>query len=266
MGKILVANGCSFTAGDELADADFFPEFADPDLWKKVCQKRKQQAWDDRSIDRLWPMQKARAWPRHLGDLLGVERVDNIAFGGTSVTRMVRTTIPYVLRLLDDGVPPNDIVVVLQWTEAARIERWDDSGSGYYCLLLNFIENYRAPKKDYLKLYIRHFQNDLYDTKAAVQSALLLQSFLRERGVEFLFFEAIGCITEPTVFEPMLAEDSDLRTLWSAMDTTRWLDRPMMSLLTKDPAEIMPFGHFSESIHIQLAQLLRDKFMSLVDR
>jgi hypothetical protein len=86
MAKLLVANGCSFTRGEELPD----PE--------------------------------ARAWPARLADRLGVPCV-NLARNASSNRRIVRST---VMRLeavrREHGLRPEDVTVVIAWTQTARHE------------------------------------------------------------------------------------------------------------------------------------------------
>lgn len=86
MAKLLVTNGCSFTIGDELPDPP------------------------------------AQAWPTVLGGMLGLPHV-NLARSAASNRRIVRST---VMRLdevrREHGVAPEDVLVVIAWTQTARHE------------------------------------------------------------------------------------------------------------------------------------------------
>jgi hypothetical protein len=84
--KILVANGCSYTRGAELADPSH------------------------------------EAWPAVLAGRLGVPVV-NLASDGGSNRRIVRTTVENLARVCaEHGVTPADSLVVCMWTGLARAE------------------------------------------------------------------------------------------------------------------------------------------------
>jgi hypothetical protein len=84
--RLLVTNGCSYTRGEELPDPT------------------------------------AEAWPVVLGRLLGVPYV-NLARDGSSNRRIVRTTIASVDGICRErAIPPDDVLVLLAWTQSSRHE------------------------------------------------------------------------------------------------------------------------------------------------
>ncbi len=89
--RLVVTNGCSFTHGTSLAE----PE--------RTC------------------------WPRVLADALDAPLV-NLAAGGGSNHRLVRTTVEQLPQVVDRaGCTPQETLFVAMWTELARSEVYDPS-------------------------------------------------------------------------------------------------------------------------------------------
>ena len=84
---ILFTNGCSWTRGGGL---NFYTE-----------------------QDRL-----NLVWPKHLGDLLGADKVINLSRGCSSNQRIVRTTHDWFL----NEYKGEEIIAVIQWSDLARYE------------------------------------------------------------------------------------------------------------------------------------------------
>lgn len=86
MVRLLVANGCSFTRGQELADP------------------------------------RNEVWPAVLAKTLGVPCV-NLASDGASNRRIVRTTVSRLATVCADAsVRPDEVLVLLMWTDTSRHE------------------------------------------------------------------------------------------------------------------------------------------------
>lgn len=70
--------GCSFTAGEELADAEYQPKI------------RECRDFDQRQsiIKKHWKLEKQLAWPQHMCESLGITEIYNNADRGNSVSRM----------------------------------------------------------------------------------------------------------------------------------------------------------------------------------
>jgi Family of unknown function (DUF6071) len=87
--KLLVANGCSYTRGVELADP------------------------------------ATQSWPCILSQLLGIEFV-NLGCGGGSNRRIVRTTVALLDDICrDKSVAPDEVLVLCLWTDTARHEYYE---------------------------------------------------------------------------------------------------------------------------------------------
>jgi Family of unknown function (DUF6071) len=159
--KVLVTNGCSCTAGEELRD----PETS--------------------------------AWPHVLARRLGVPCV-NLAAGGASNRRIVRTTVSGMVSHTDlRSVRNDEILFVAAWTELSRTERYrsrserrsrrarraDSGGDGW-----TPIGSWLAERGDRAS---RTFYRDLYEPAgqeiAFLTDWILLDSFLTQRGVQRLY-------------------------------------------------------------------------------
>lgn len=88
---ILLANGCSWTWGGSLE-----PYFTTEEERLSLC------------------------WPHHLGKLLNCEESHNLAAGGGSNDRILRTTYDWLSRT--DMSKIKKTVAVIQWTEPMRFE------------------------------------------------------------------------------------------------------------------------------------------------
>ena len=87
---ILVANGCSHTAGAELE----YPS-------QRRCYHK--------------------AWPKHLADKLEYEHI-NLSDSGASSHRVVRTTMRYIIDSFSNKKDLSDHLFVINWPGAYRTE------------------------------------------------------------------------------------------------------------------------------------------------
>ena len=87
---ILVANGCSHTAGGEITHP-----------LERACYEK--------------------AWPKHLANLCGYDHV-NLADSGASATRIVRTTIRYILNQFKQKKKLDDHFFIILWPGMFRDE------------------------------------------------------------------------------------------------------------------------------------------------
>jgi hypothetical protein len=90
--KLLLANGCSHTAGSEIE------------------YKNQPHCYD-------------KAWPKFLADKLGYKYL-NLAKGGGSNQRMIRTTQSWVIKnvLFEKNYKPEDVCVIIMWSGFDRKE------------------------------------------------------------------------------------------------------------------------------------------------
>ena len=113
----LFTNGCSFTWGAEILQSQFgimpFDNISEDSI--KYETFRKEHVW-------------AYFLKEKFHD---VEKYDNLARGGSSNKRIVRTTLDYFLNLIDKGIRVDDYVAVIQWTDMNRTEVYDESINDY---------------------------------------------------------------------------------------------------------------------------------------
>jgi len=169
---ILVANGCSHTAGAEIEH-----------VYQRRCYKK--------------------AWPLHLSELLGYEHV-NLSDSGASAHRVVRTTIRYVLDCIAEKQSLRDHLFIIAWPGAYRTElfNFDDADEdekllyyddGWLPLVVGNDEQYKKtfPSKifNYYKYWVTN--KSRVDLKLDyLHNIMFLQNFFQLYKINFLFWEA----------------------------------------------------------------------------
>ncbi|MEV0680181.1 DUF6071 family protein [Actinosynnema sp. NPDC050436] len=157
--RLLIANGCSFTWGDELDD-------------------------------------RARAWPHVVGRALGAEVV-NLGVCGGSNRRLVRTTVETLHRVVTDHrLMSTEVLFLGMWTSLERYEFFDPDTPDPVgrADLLPGDEHWRrvlpwaARRRERLA---RTYYREIHDDRGALNTFLvdwvLLQSFLSHGGYHFGF-------------------------------------------------------------------------------
>lgn len=169
---ILVANGCSHTAGAELE----YPS--------------QRRCYD-------------KAWPKHLADLLDYDHL-NLSDSGASSHRVVRTTIRYVIDQFKQKNNLQDHLFIINWPGAYRTELklpqnasviekplfYDD---GWLPIIIGNDESYKLSFSNRLykwyKLWVINSE-PIAPRMNYLHDILLLQSFLSQYRVKFLFWTA----------------------------------------------------------------------------
>ena len=161
---ILLANGCSHTAGAELE----YPT-------QSKCYER--------------------AWPKHLGDILHAEEVINLSDSGASQKRVVRTTLEYIGSLVHDGdwLKIKNLFVVIMWPGAYRDEMYHKDYDGYYNLVVGNDELYKKnlskSQYEYYKAWVVNYEKEKADDDSYL-NVILLQNYLSFYKIPFLFWNA----------------------------------------------------------------------------
>ena len=169
---ILVANGCSHTAGAELT----------------------------------YPMERAcyeRAWPKHLADLLNCNHI-NLADSGASAHRIVRTTIRYVLKQFKQKNKLDDHLFIVSWpgmfrdelympeevTEKERYLFYDDN---WLPLIVGNDEAYKNSFSHRFYTYYKSWVVCGEKVKRQIdylQHIIMLQNFFTIYKIKYLFWNA----------------------------------------------------------------------------
>jgi hypothetical protein len=167
---ILIANGCSHTAGAEIE----------------------------------YPMQGDcyhKAWPKYLANSLSFDESKNLAVSGASDTRVSRTTIEYIGRLKQKpNFDSTNIFVIVSWPGLYRTEIhknkdledgfWDD---GWMPLVAGNDETYKKQCSPASYAYYRAWMLRLNPTQEIIKfysNVLLLQNFLILNNIKYLFWNA----------------------------------------------------------------------------
>ena len=167
---ILVANGCSHTAGAELE----FPQ-------QGQCYEK--------------------AWPKHLGEMLGYDSI-NLSMSGASNHRVVRTTFEYLHKhYVENNGSFDDLFFVILWPGMFRTEIYnatDTSKRQYYdnnwCpLVTGNDKGYKQTLSSGDYTYYRSWVTTmtLHQMSIDFQLAVIqLQTMFQKYGIKYVFWNA----------------------------------------------------------------------------
>jgi hypothetical protein len=171
MSKILIANGCSFTAGHGI----------DPNNFEE-CREA--------------------AWPRWVADHYNYNWV-NMAVGSSGNEQMSRSTIITISNLIEvDKCNPEDIIVCILWSGFNRYEYWSNQQGHHFSLSLNHKKlgsfEYEAKKYVEAKSVI---EPDNYSNYKNLYYIYTLAKFLESYNIKYYFANAINEFTQLHEFE-----------------------------------------------------------------
>ena len=166
---ILIANGCSHTAGAEI-------EYTQ----QGECYEK--------------------AWPKKLADSLGYKPV-NLSVSGASDDRVVRTTIEYIGKLKKyPNYDPSKFFVVISWPGLHRTELyqtfdnepgfWDE---GWMPMVAGNEETYRQQCSKMAFMYYKAWVMRQNNHQASIKfylNVLLLQNLLIANSIKYLFWNS----------------------------------------------------------------------------
>ena len=187
MSKILIANGCSFTAGHGI----------DPNNFEEC---------------------KEAAWPRWVADHYNYNWA-NMAVGSSGNEQISRSTIITISNLIEvDNFNPEDIVVCILWSGFDRYEYWSNEQGRHFSLSLNHKAlgsfEYEAKKYVEAKSVIEPYDYSNYKNLYYIYT---LAKFLESYKIKYYFANAISEFTQLEKFEshPQLkTEYSNLLNLY----------------------------------------------------
>jgi len=166
------------------------------------------------------------AYPARLAEHLGLEGVINEGLGGSSNTYMMRKAMTFLSQWIADGKSPSDVFVVIGWTMTRRTEFFysqrieksevKDTEEGYIQYHPNYWTNPRWPAevKEFFKTYKKYFSCSGEGHTRYALSLLSMQSFLKQHGFPYLFFNACWAA------RPEITESG---VIFSLVDQTRFL-------------------------------------------
>jgi len=190
----LYANGCSLTWGDELANVSLSTKktIEQQKTWEKITRNRpptNKKYWSISSIlsdNDEYRLKKS--WPGQLKTLLNFSDFENDGFPGGSNKRIVRTTIDWVLY---NKHKFSNLFVVIGWTYYSRTEIWDEICNSYKQYNITPNNGMDKDEKKFLENYWQRTYNEYERVNNFLQEIIILQSFLKEKNINYLFFNAI---------------------------------------------------------------------------
>jgi len=242
---MIYCTGDSFTAGDELADHMFFDDHPGYLFFLKSGQR---SAWHlNKKIDnelrkKLEVENKKRAWPAKLAELTGLDVINNGA-SGTSTGQKVNEAI------LECITNKNIKTVIFQLIYDTRIYR-------AYQGRMNSVQlGYEYPDNSDLGEQARYFilhESDYTLRMQWLYDLIRLKDFCAGNGIRLIFINANA---NAFLIPP------GLETLASYLDIsiTVSMKQISLSLCNQKIKSICPGGHYTEQVHVEVAQQLKDK-------
>jgi len=166
---LLLANGCSHTAGAEI---DY--------LLQGTCYEK--------------------AYPKYTAELLGWN-YENIADSGASQERIIRTTIDWIGRNYKK-YKNTEIFVVIMWSGPSRVEFYDGILDKYIQVVPNndalYKQQFTNTQYVYYKSYVA-IQNRQAQMIKWYNNIILMQSYLTSLNINYLFLNATETLPINTI-------------------------------------------------------------------
>lgn len=230
---ILIANGCSHTAGAEIEGP-----------LQGCCYEK--------------------AWPKKLADSLAFKHV-NLAVSGASDDRVARTTIEYLGKLKKSpNYNPSKFFVVISWPGLHRTELyqtkpnepgfWDN---GWMPMVAGNEETYREQCSKmaflYYKAWVLRQNNDQASVKF-YSNVLLLQNILIANNIKYLFWNS--CMTTPDNFSHYLNEINHKRFPYIREKRKSYTE--ILEAMGFKHAPFAKWGHYGEDSQEWFAAFLKE--------
>lgn len=254
MKKILYANGDSMTFGMEI-----------------LGDKNRQEE------------NKDYAWPAELSKLLGIETTINAAYCGAPNEFIFRKTILDLLELEKMGHNPKDVFVAIGWSSICRGEMYikDLIENIFKEKLASRHESFNLPELDdfgtaflnpgftqgiwfsdgtqknlfeeIMPLFVNYVWNDQLEFEKWFVQQQALENFLRNKGYDFVFFNAVHVFSEHDSYDSVkilldnLKPDNYFSPL--TFSFVEWAN-------ANYPTEKRELHHYSAKVHLEFAELL----------
>jgi hypothetical protein len=123
-----------------------------------------------------------KPWPVLLSNKLECD-VENMAKPGYSNNRIIRETLEYVINNIDNY---KEMIVILGFTEQSRTEFFSDELKSWVSIETGNI--HKDGNIKYSSEYYKIFHSFVYDSIMFWQNVLMVQSFLENYNIKYLFF------------------------------------------------------------------------------
>ena len=262
--KTLVVNGCSWTAGNELEQDPKFDTIIkknglakqdpnDPINWNFIDANGNTASTYDDIYDLL-------NWAGCLKEKLGIEELINLSMGGGSNSRILRTTIDYVMSMTPKQC--QETMIVIGWTLSDRDEinignywhRWNTAQPFKMIVDRGLITDDLIEKVNKIhEDYILYILNENASIKRYFQHSYLLANLLENLGITYFFFNALPAWWPNTYVE----NDFGVNLVWHNNQRTILSNNDCMYNFIKNNA--LPkgqYGHPLAEAHSEWANYL----------
>lgn len=148
---ILYTNGCSMTEGAELEEP------------------------------------KKYSWPTCLANSLNRQVVNQGCSGGSN-ERILRTSISWLSKYLNNKKDPMNLFVVIGWTSFSRVEYIVNGNWFNFLPKQPPLPKHIQPIQDF---YAKYIIDELRDNTYSILNILSMQSWLKVNNISYLFFDAL---------------------------------------------------------------------------
>jgi hypothetical protein len=184
---ILIVNGDSWTYGCEIVDPVLLEKHPNINHLTEIDHFPENDSY------RL-----PRIWPTLLGKLLDTD-VINLSEPGDDNSSILSRTQEYVLHLLNQGINPKQIFIVVGWTSPERRNFWYKSSDNMHSFKVKLNPhdtnnshqpNSHQPIRELLKTYALNFWNPEEYIGRYVTTIMNFQNFCLSLGISFLNFNS----------------------------------------------------------------------------
>ncbi|NJO59845.1 MAG: hypothetical protein HC836_16550 [Richelia sp. RM2_1_2] len=160
----LLVNGCSYTWGAELHPLG--------------REQKNQETQEERQY------REEHVWGGQLARKLGLSEYTNIAVGGGSNIRILRTTISEILKIPDNE--RKDLLVIVGWSDIFRYEHYYKNA--WQKILPNWYNDKINGLDKIADFYYRYMMENTSCIEQFLINCVSLQSFLQAYSIKYLFF------------------------------------------------------------------------------
>jgi hypothetical protein len=246
----LVTNGCSFTWGAEILPFEI--GITEDDT--KYLQ----------NIDYYVDFRNKHTYTYRLHEKLKTTEYRNLAMGGSSNKRIIRTTLDYFIPKIVNNEDLSEYIAVIQWSEPSREEIYHDKR--YYTLSARGIwaqpsvsDEMNYNYKDYIKG--RLLLDDKNFTNQFVNDFVLLSSFLELHKISYVFCH----IASPNWDMPDLSNIKLPNVNWLAGTYQESSIRELINDVEQEQKIVLsyPQRHPNPEGHTLIAEILYNRFKEL---
>ena len=169
----LFTNGCSFTWGGEIyatlgyKSNEVIPTSLTPDHYK---------------------FREEHIWSFHLHKLINSENIFNLSSPGAANNRIVRTTLEFFIDYLERGLPVDEIIAVIQWTDLHRYEIYDSLTKQYVNVYSYDFSTFPKLEENIATKYkLRLLDHEINSVNKFIQDVTCLSSFFDKHKIKYVF-------------------------------------------------------------------------------